>query len=127
LLERWRPLAERLDKMPVWLARVYVWLAVMTGWVFFRAENMSRAITYLGTMFTFSLAPVALAYHWAALAALAAGMFLCLLPDKYLPAPDSHRPGAYPAGLYGLQAVLAFVSVAFLLSGSRNPFIYFNF
>jgi alginate O-acetyltransferase complex protein AlgI len=122
-----RPLAGRLEKMPAWLARVYVWVVVLIGWIFFRAENMSAVFSYLGKMFTFSLAPVTLAHYWAALAALMVGMFLCLLPDKYLPAPSSRQPGAYPAGLYGLQAALAVVSIALLLKGARNPFIYFNF
>jgi alginate O-acetyltransferase complex protein AlgI len=127
LMERWGPVAERLEKLPVWLTRAYVWVVVLVGWVFFRAENMPAAITYLGNMFTFSLAPATLANYWAALTALAAGMFLCLLPDKYLPAPSSRQPGAYPASLYGVQAAFSVVSVAFLLTGARNPFIYFNF
>jgi len=127
LIERWRPWGGHLTKVPAWLARAYVWLVILIGWVFFRAESLSAAFAYFEAMFAFSLTPVTLAYYWASLMALTAGMFLCLLPDKYLPAPTSRQPGAYPAGLYGLQAVLAVVSIAFLLTGARNPFIYFNF
>ena len=127
LIERWRVWGLWLAKMPAWLARLYVWLVFLIGWVFFRAENLPVAFAYLKSMFAFSLAPVALVYYWAALAILAIGVLLCLLPDKYLPVPTSRKPGAYSDAFYGLQAGLAVFSVAFLLSGARNPFIYFNF
>ena len=116
-----------LDRLPRFLSRFYLLLAVLIGWVFFRAENIHAAALYLNDMFSLTFASVLLEYHTTAAAALAVGIFLCLFPDKYLPDPTSVRTEAFPAGAYGLQVILAVFSVALLLTGMRNPFIYFNF
>ncbi len=126
VLER-LPFGRLLDRLPRFLARGYALLVVVLGWVFFRAEHIGAAWAYLRDMFTFSLSPVVLTYHATACAALAVGLALCLLPDRLFPEPTSRKAGNFPAGVYAAQALLAVLSVAFLLTGARNPFIYFNF
>ena len=42
---------KRLNKLPGAISHFYLILVVMIGWVFFRAENLSHAITYIGYMF----------------------------------------------------------------------------
>ncbi|MBZ2170613.1 MBOAT family O-acyltransferase [Nitratidesulfovibrio sp. SRB-5] len=121
------PVGHLLGKMPTLLARAYTLVVVLVGWVFFRAENIGAAWTYLKELFAFSLSPVTLTYHTAACVALAVGGALCLLPDKFLPDPTSHKASAFPASAYWLQALLAVISIALLLTGARNPFIYFDF
>jgi alginate O-acetyltransferase complex protein AlgI len=120
-------LGKTLDRLPGFMCRGYTLLAVVVGWVFFRAETLGAAASYLGNMFTPSLSPPALVHYASPLAALAVGLALCLAPDRFFPAPDSRAAGAFSAKAYGLQALLAVVSVALLLTSSRNPFIYFNF
>jgi len=121
------PAGRILERMPTVLARSYTLIVILIGWVFFRAENIHAAGAYLQDMFTISLAPVVLAYHATACVALAAGVVLCLMPDRSFPLPTSRNTGAFPVSAYCLQAILAVASVALLLTGTRNPFIYFNF
>jgi len=121
------PAGRLLEKMPVLLFRSYTMIVILVGWVFFRAEDIDSAGVYLKSMFTVSFAPVALTYHAIAYIALILGIVLCLLPDRCFPDPTSCRTGNFSARAYCLQAFLAVLSIAFLLTRARNPFIYFNF
>ena len=127
ILER-LPLGKAIDKMPLALARLYAMLIVIIGWVFFRADNLGAAVHYISIMFGAEGAgEFTLGYHAAALAALAAAMLLCILPDKMFPSPGSRTPTKFSFGFYGVQALLAVLSIRLLLINARNPFIYFNF
>jgi len=126
VLERMK-IGRWLDGLPSPLARSYALLAVMIGWVFFRAETMSAAGDYLLVMFTPSLSPALLTHYVMGLAALAVGVLLCLVPDRLVEITPSKNPGDYRSGLYLFHALLAVVSVSMLLTSQRNPFIYFNF
>jgi alginate O-acetyltransferase complex protein AlgI len=121
------PAGRMLERAPGILRRGYALFVVLVGWVFFRAENVNTAVAYMKDMFTFSFAPVVLTYHTLACVALLVGVALCLAPDRYFPEPASRRPGSFPAGAFFAQIVLAVASVALLLTGARNPFIYFDF
>ena len=121
------PTGRLLQKMPTVLSRSYTLFVVLIGWVFFRAENFNAALAYLNSMFTFSLSPIVLTYYVVACLALVVGGILCLLPDKVFPNPTSRTAGAFSPSAYCLQIFLGILSIAFLLTGTRNPFIYFNF
>lgn len=120
-------LGRLLDKAPVLLGRVYTLVVVLTGWVFFRAISAGQAFDYIGTMFSPNLEAVTLTYFTKGVLGLAAGVFLCLLPDRLLPGPDCHKPQAFTWPWFLLQAMMFFPAVFLLVGGSRNPFIYFNF
>lgn len=122
IVER-RGLATWLAAMPRPLAQAWTLLAVMVGWVFFRASDMPHAWQYLQTLAglaTYGVAPHPWQMHVAApqLAALAIGGGLALFR---------------PAGLGPVWARSAFAGGALLLcaasmmSGTYNPFIYFHF
>ena len=121
------PVGRFLDKLPYFFARGYTLLVVLVGWVFFRAGDLTSACNYLNDMFSFSLGPVSAVYYTASMIALVAGVCICLLPDKWLPAPESRNPDAYAILPYLAQAALAVLSIGLLLISSRNPFIYYNF
>ena len=121
------PVARFLDKLPYFFARGYTLLVVLVGWVFFRADNLTNACNYLNDMFSFSPGPVSVVYYTTSMIALVAGVCICLLPDKWLPAPESRNPDAYAILPYLAQAALAALSIGLLLTSSRNPFIYYNF
>lgn len=122
-----QPFGRMLDASPRWVARVYTLLVVVVGWVFFRAENMDAALAYLGTMFTLAPGPFVLTYHTTGVVAVIIGGLLCLFPDKWFPDPTSHKVLAFSMPALTIQALLGVLSIALLLTGARNPFIYFDF
>lgn len=126
VLERILP-GKGVEGLPNIITRVYTLVIVLIGWVFFRAENIGAAGTYLKDMFTPSFSPLALTYHTTAFMAVLVGTALCLAPDRLFPDPTSRKAGNFPAIALYAQSVLAVVSVALLLGGARNPFIYFDF
>lgn len=126
VLER-LPFGRMIGKLPVPISRCYVMLVILTGWVFFRADSFNAAIIYLKDMFIFYDSTVVLTYHVRACIALIAGIALCLMPDKIFPAPTSRNTGSFSAVAFFMQTALSIISIAMLLTGSRNPFIYFNF
>jgi alginate O-acetyltransferase complex protein AlgI len=145
-----------LERRPAVLRHVYTLLVVMVGWVFFRADSMSYAMSYLGAMF--GLGGSGLVH-----------MSYPPLGDKWIPASDIHPVALYAssltwtaivAGIIGstpwlprvrartarlleegrsglwvtlqVSSILAlaviFVRVAMdLAAGAYNPFIYFRF
>lgn len=118
-----------LERLPVFLARAYTIVVVISGWVFFRAVNSEQAFNYLAVMFSpesgglLSLA----GYFSKAGLGIIAGALLCLMPDGLWPSPESSKPGALPLYALLVQAALFFPALIMLIGGSRNPFIYFNF
>lgn len=122
------PLGKAIDKMPLPLARLYAMLVVIIGWVFFKADSLTDAIRYISIMFgSEGLGKLTLEYHFAGMLALAVAIVLCAVPDKVFPSPSSHTPAKFSFGFYGIQALLAVLSIRLLLVNARNPFIYFNF
>ncbi len=118
---------------PVWARRLFTLLMVNLGWMFFRADSLPAAAEYLSAMFRFT--------ENAAQSALAAGYFqdnLSVLALAVLFAvPTSKILLEYPEEGYSARiqdAVYVFViagiflaSISFLVKGTYNPFIYFNF
>lgn len=107
--------------------RVYTLLAVLTGWVFFRAETLEQAVKYCSKLYSLNADSVTLLYHSQSIQVMLLACVLCALPDRLFPAPTSKNPKAFQSYAYMFQAALALVSVTMLLVGQRNPFIYFNF
>jgi alginate O-acetyltransferase complex protein AlgI len=136
-------LARVLERWPGAVRRAYLLLAVMIGWVFFRADDFARATGYLGAMFApragaAPLHPPALFLDSVALLALLAGVLGCA-PWPSIAAAWGRELGArHPlletwarlglefAKLPLLAAVLAAASLEISASAS-NPFIYFRF
>ncbi|HEX7138543.1 MAG TPA: MBOAT family protein [Vicinamibacterales bacterium] len=133
--ERQRPRAGILA-WPIW-NHVYVMFVVMVGWVFFRADTLTAAVAYLGSLAGRSPAMPAPYTVWFYLTpevclTLAAGAigstpwvpslaaYLARSPE---PAPDRRLPFVSTLMLTGLL-VASIVSVA---ARTYNPFIYFRF
>lgn len=114
-------------RMPSPALKVYFVLVTLIGWVFFRSENITQAMDYIGSMFSSGGSFTLTIYHAGAMGVLAVALMLCAVPDKYIPCPDSANPDDFFVAPYAAQAVLSFFSVAMLLKNMRNPFIYFNF
>jgi alginate O-acetyltransferase complex protein AlgI len=138
--------AERLA-LGDWLRRTspvvrhaYLVLAILVGWVFFRADNLSHAITFLTAMF--GAAPTVgagtkLALYLNSEVAVMLGIgIIASLP--VFPAVRAMVFGKRWQGLPAVQTGLALARVSlyigvfslallWLASGTHNPFIYFRF
>jgi len=124
-----------LARLPSPLAQAYTLLAVMIGWVFFRANDLPHALHYLQAMtglnsaatplhaWQMDVAPV----QWVA---IAIGSVFALWR-----APPATLRSAWPpalrllsAPLQALACVLGLTACAVsLAAGTYNPFIYFHF
>jgi len=100
---------------------VYALLVAVLGWVLFRAETIAAAFSYLKAMFGFGASGLASSsdLFWMRNYAffLIAGIVFSVPVAKKLPRV------AVSIG----AAILFIVSVTYMIKGSYNPFIYFNF
>ncbi|MCB2218258.1 MAG: MBOAT family protein [Desulfobulbaceae bacterium] len=143
VLERLRPINTVLEALPRVLRHAYVVLAVVVGWVFFRAETFSYAIGYLQAMVTFITPPF---YNSQLFLIINNEFWLTLVVAIICSAPVMRglartysilEGKAVSSGMiYGyvlsIGAVVFFgfvlsYSVASLMGGAYNPFLYFRF
>jgi alginate O-acetyltransferase complex protein AlgI len=144
VLERVRPGRFLLDLMPAFVRHLYVLLVVIVGWVFFRAETMEYALGYLGAMVDFSTPPL---YNSQIFLNLNTEFYLVLIiaiigsapvfprlekwVDAWVPAAPSGSGRAActvvsGAGICFFTFVFLY-SVASIMGGAYNPFLYFRF
>lgn len=134
LMERFFQIPQRAPGKP--LCHLYTLLAVNAGWVVFRADNLYQAGRYFLNMlglnhngFFSDTAWMLLRENWVfLLLGVVFSMPLARNLNAYLYSHPKSAIGRcltvlYPLGL----AALFLVSVCYLMSGTYNPFIYFNF
>ena len=110
-------------------------LAVLLGWVLFRAADLSSAARYLGAMFGAGQAPLAdsqLLFYLSEYGVILTAGILCSTPlFKHIREGISVRlpsvQGVCECAAYGIQILLFIVSISCLAMNAHNPFIYFNF
>lgn len=133
-------LGDWLRRTPPVVRHAYLVLAILVGWVFFRADNLAHAITFLAAMF--GAAPTVgagtkLALYLNSEVAVMLGIgIIASLP--VFPAVRALALGKRWQGLPAVQTGLALARVSlyigvfslallWLASGTHNPFIYFRF
>ena len=117
------------------LYRVFTLLCVLIGWVFFRASDLPAALAFLKSMlgltengfFDSMVIRTIQQYRFFFLAAV-----LCSTPLlKQLKDRLSAKSSRIAAGMEMLSVPIYFFlllwAVSFIMIGSHNPFIYFNF
>lgn len=124
--------------LPLWTTRIYTLLAVMFGWVWFRATDFPHALSMFKAMLGFNeyqtiSVNMHLALYPVTITALISGIFLAILPDHR----EHHRKLAshlLPCNRVMIPImdtiIIAFLFIASLLavgSGAYNPFLYFRF
>ena len=121
-------LLKRLEKAPL-LARAYTFFAVCLGWVLFACEDLNLVHGYLEGMFKGPLLSQSALYYLSSMGPLMAvgligsGGFVNSLWKK-LTAGESKKAAFISAA----ALVLGFTaSVACLVAGTYNPFLYFRF
>jgi len=138
ILERaW--LGRRLRTLPHWVSRGYALLAVMAGWVWFRAVDLDHALRYFRSLAGVNGAlsitvDTRLVIYPTTLAALLLGAALATRSDRHhrvrrllgrLPTRwRSHGIALADNAATGALLILSLLAVG---SGSYNPFLYFRF
>lgn len=116
------------------ISRIYTLGVVGIGWVLFRASNIGEAIAYLKTMFGISLGKTpgfgVLWYldRWTITILVIALLASTELPRKAVVRIKSTLPEAAYFTLEKIALLLLFAfSLIRIISGTYNPFIYFQF
>ena len=126
-------LGSALKKNPIkplnWL---YTILVVMLGWVFFRSDNLSFALKYIGQMFSFSGSEHYSIFSYLSIeiiAALVCGILFCGALQRPLAKLYERIRGRMPFMCADTAAQLAIVAFCIIriVGGSYSPSIYANF
>lgn len=116
-------------RIPVWLQHVYTMFFVIVGWVIFACDDMALLSSYFKALFGVgvplwnSLAT----YEWEILVPF---LVVLVLGATTIPVRLAKRfigPQHRSALLMIYSVPLLLLSLAFLVSGSYNPFLYFRF
>ena len=128
MLEKFGGLGKRWPLFFKWLFTFMVFLLTC---VFFRAESIMAALQYFKAMFGFGaglgdgLTVLYLTECWLPL--LAAVIFSAPVAPKVRAWADKHNFVLLDVGYALLIAGVFLVSASFIIKGTYNPFIYFNF
>ena len=124
LIEKWVP---ALQKLPVFLRRIYVLLIVMLSFVLFNAADLPQAAQDLAGLFSgLPLVTQESLYYLRSYAVVFAVSVLGATPlPKLLAAriPETAAAVLEPAAMIALLLTCT----AYLVDGSFNPFLYFRF
>jgi len=117
------------DGLPV-LGTVYTMFMVVTGWVFFFSPTLSGAAAYLQAMFGRGGQPVtdrAGMYYLQASLILFAVSWICSTPLPERISRILWKQKSMKKILAAACFVLLFLSTAYLIHDTYNPFLYFRF
>ena len=119
-----------------WLARLYLLLAVMTGWVWFRARDLDHALSFFGSLAGLNGVPglstaTALVVHPVTIGALLIGAVLATVrvdvQRVFRLALGRATRMTFALGDTAAIALLFALSVLSVAAGSYSPFLYFRF
>ena len=116
------------------LSKVYTLLVVILGWVLFRAPDTGSAVQYAATMFGI-IAPEHVGFtvlwyldRWTITIMILGILFASSLPARLVGVIRNHVPDqAVTIGKYALLLGVLLLSMLRIVSGTYNPFIYFQF
>lgn len=118
-----------LEKLPRFVQHFYTVVIVIIGFVFFRADTMTQAISYLSCMFSFQMQNFVSSQIMAQLSG--AFIFFTMLSIVIsMPVFQRLRKVNFPAqnpACFVLYFVLLLIDISFVTSTAFNPFIYFKF
>lgn len=112
------------------LRHIYTLFFVVLGWVIFRADNLSDAFTYIGVMFGSNgifIDYSAIFFVKENLVYFVFGI-ICSLPLlSFVYKTYLHDKKFTPVIMSVSLVVITLLSVIYIVKGTYNPFIYFNF
>ncbi len=117
------------EHIPRWLRHVYTMFFVVVGWVIFALDDVTRLGSYMRALFGIGvpLANGLSAYQWDILAPFLLVLALAATSIPVRLAKKLVIPETREALLMVYTVPLALLSLAFLVSSSYNPFLYFRF
>lgn len=111
-------------------SHLYTLLAILFGWVLFRSASVAGAMQYFGSMLGLNGLPFANSFSLTMLreyaVALSAGILLCIPIDYRSLTARFGQKGFRVIG-WAVVGCFFLLSVIYIVKGSYNPFIYFNF
>ncbi len=127
LLER--HMGGKLEKVPKIVRWLYTFMCVEIGWVFFRADNLMQAMSYLRILFSFNsinFSYVGLILDWQVIICFVASIILSFPISKSERLRYMRRTSF--VGLRVAVDLICYVLCIFFILGTKsNPFIYFKF
>ena len=121
-----------LEKLPEGIRILYNMLLVMVGWVLFFSPDLGSALTYLGQMFGSGVSGIVdrqalylIVTHWLLWLMLIVGSTPVMHRLGQVVLYDEERPAVGVSAV--LYAGMFFLSIAYLVTESYNPFLYFRF
>lgn len=113
-----------LEKLPPAVQHIYTILIVMIGWIFFRADGLKAAITYIGGMFVpygQDVINLGLLINAKYVFCIIAGIFFSVPHKKIM---EKMKNGS----AFGVLAILMFVlALCYMVGSGYSPFLYFRF
>ena len=125
-------LLKRLEKAPVVIGHIYALFTVLIGWVLFAFDDLSKGLAFLKVMFGGGAGIVNSATLYQLLSYIPL-MIICiigstpLMKNIYEKISKKSKEGFVLTADVVKILIVAGLSVAFLISGSYNPFLYFRF
>ena len=134
IIEKFTGLGSFMSKTKV-IGHIYAMFLVLFSWVLFRADSIQIAISYIGSMFGKNVvgmtSDMTILYFKENIIVLIAGIFACMpfskIAKKWFAVQELKVQYVAKVLAMLVLAVFFFTSVAFLVKGTYNPFIYFNF
>ena len=121
-----------LEKLPGFICQVYSFVVVVFGWMLFAAPTLKNAMIYIGNMFGIhgnGFVDSTGLYYLAGNLMLLILCVLCARPWLWKTYRKfALKKGAVPvAGAFLIYTGILFLSVAYLVNATYNPFLYFRF
>lgn len=123
VFEKWFGL-RFLQRMPAWVRHVYALLLILIGWVFFAFDELPQMGSYFAAMFGFNHQPL---WNKESLYLLYTNAILLVLLVLASMPKRKKKNSFGPVAQLGWHAALFFMSVAYLVDATFNPFLYFRF
>ena len=117
------------NKVLIICQHIYTMFFVMIGWVLFRSDNLGYAIQYIKSLFGFMgnvfINSEAILYLREYGIYMLLGILFSIPLGKVL---QKYRDKKGFKVIYGVATILIFyVCLSYIIKGTYNPFIYFNF
>lgn len=124
ICEKWWGL-QLLSRLPRWMRHLYAIVLILIGWVLFAFDELPVVLSYLQAMFGFNGQPLwnsSTLYFTYTNAILLVVLAIVSVPTKFVKHMDTR---SIPSLVW--YGILFFLSIAYLVDATFNPFLYFRF